>query len=283
MFRVNHECMMNSVPLKTIQFLRSIALLSILFFSLQPIKAQNTDSIVPVHEDAEKLLRDVRIVQVPPTVETIWRERFKGHLAGVDFGFNMFLNENYTGYETDFMQNDVLHSNSVYVNFFQQSIGIQRMRNTIGFVTGIGLHLYNYRLDKNTTIKRDANNVIQPVPNNFANIKKSNLAIMELLVPLLAEFQIPVDNYENRIYISAGMYGGVKLTSHTKVKYKLERNEKLKVVDHFSIRDFNYGLMVRTGYRWVNLFATYDLVPLFRDNRGPELTPFTFGITLISF
>jgi len=98
---------------------------------------------------------------------------------------------------------------------------------------------------------------------------------------LLAEFQIPVDNYDSRVYFSGGMYGSVKLTSHTKVKYKLERNEKLKVVDHFSLRDFSYGIMVRTGYRWVNLFATYDLVPPFREKRGPGLTPFTFGITLI--
>ena len=126
-------------------------------------------------------------------------------------------------------------------------------------------------------------NVIQPKTVEFDNIKKSNLGIMSVMIPLLAEFQVPANHYENRIYISGGMYGAVKLTSHTKVKYKLERNEKLKVVDHFSLRDLSYGIMVRTGYRRVNLFATYDLVPLFKENKGPELTPFTFGITLIQF
>jgi hypothetical protein len=274
---------MNSSPSKTKQFLTSVILLCLILLNAFLSQAQSTDTIIPVRENPEKLLRNIRIGHAQRTGEPIWRDKFSGHLAGVDFGFNMFLNEDYSGYESDFMKNDVLHSNSVYVNFVDQSIGLQRVRNTIGLVTGIGLRLYNYRLDKYTTIKRDENSVIQPVEINLQNIKKSNLAIMALQVPLLAEFQIPVNHFDNRIYFSAGMYGGVKLTSHTKVKYKLERNEKLKVVDHFSIRDFNYGLMVRTGYRWVNLFATYDLVPFFRENRGPELTPFTFGITLISF
>lgn len=263
--------------------LKSAFLAGFLLLLVFPLLAQTTDTIVPVDENPEKLLRNIRIGSNPRTGLSIYRDKFSGHYAGVDFGFNMFLNENYPGYSAEFMDNDVLRSNSVYINLVQQGIGIQRARNTIGLVTGIGLHLYNYRLDKNTTITRDENSVVQPLPNNFENIKKSNLAIMSLMVPLLAEFQIPVNNYGKRMYISIGLFGGVKLTSHTKVKYKLERYKKVKVADHFSIRDFNYGIMVRTGYRWVNLFATYDLVPLFRENRGPELTPFTFGITLVQF
>jgi len=246
-----------------------------------PVFAQTSDTIVPVNESPEKLLRNIRIGQSPRTGISIWRDKFTGHYAGLDFGFNMLLNEDYSGYDTQFMDNDVLRSNSLYLNFVQQSISLQRARNTFGLVTGLGVQFYNYRLDDHTTIERDLNSVVQPVPINLENIKKSNLAVIGLRIPLLAEIQLPLDQHDTRIYLSAGMYGGVKLTSHTKVKYKLERNEKLKVVDHFSIRDFNYGIMVRTGYKWINLFATYDLVPLFRDNKGPELTPFTFGITLI--
>jgi hypothetical protein len=76
---------------------------------------------------------------------------------------------------------------------------------------------------------------------------------------------------------------GVRLTSHTKIKYRKEQKEKLKVPDHYSLQDFKYGLMFRTGYRWINVFATYELTPLFKNDKGPHLTPFTFGITLISF
>jgi hypothetical protein len=33
----------------------------------------------------------------------------------------------------------------------------------------------------------------------------------------------------------------------------------------------------------LNLFAEYSLTPLFNDDKGPELTPLTVGLTLIGF
>jgi len=275
--------MINILPSKTKHFFSFVLLLCIVFFSAFASLAQSTDTIIPVHQNPEKLLRHVRLGQYQSNDETIQSNEFTGHLTGIDFGFNMFLNENYSGYDSEFMKNDLLHSNSIYVNFDHLSIGLQHNKNTIGLVAGVGLQLYNYRLNNNITIERDLFDVIQPVPITLENIKKSNLTILAVQIPLLAEFQIPVGSFGNRIYFSAGTYGRIRLLSHTKVKYKLEKNEKLKTADNFSIRDFGYGIMVRTGYRWVNLFATYDLVPFFKDNRGPELTPFTFGVTLISF
>jgi hypothetical protein len=79
------------------------------------------------------------------------------------------------------------------------------------------------------------------------------------------------------------MYMGIRLMSHTKIKYRKEQKEKLKVPDHYSLQDFKYGFMIRTGYRWVNFFATYEITPFFKEGKGPELTPFTFGVTLLYF
>ena len=273
-----------SHPLKT----KPILLRALIFTGLvlcygSSLLAQVSDSIVPVKEDPEKILRNVDIRRVTGNGFNFWQDEFSGHWAGIDFGFNMLLNEDYTGYNSDFMDNDVLRSNSLYINFVQQSIGLQRSRNNIGLVTGIGVRFHSYRLDDNFSITLDENNVVQPQPLGFSHIKKSKLGIVSVVVPLLAEFQIPINNNRNRMYFSGGVYGGVKLNSHTKVKYKAAQNEKLKVVDHFSLHDFNYGIMLRTGYRWVNLHATYDLVKLFKEDKGPELTPFSFGITLLRF
>ncbi len=242
-----------------------------------------SDSIVPYDGDTGKLLRKIDIRKVTQSGHNLWEDEFSGHWAGVDFGFNMFLNEDYSAYSTDFMNNDVLRSNSLYINFVQQSIGLQRSRNTIGLVTGIGVRFYSYRLNDDVSITLDENNVVQPQELDASTVKKSKLGMVSLMVPLLAEFQLPINNYRNRAYISAGIYGELKLNSHTKVKYEDEQNEKLKVVDHFSIRDFNYGIMVRTGYRMINLHVTYNLLDFFVAGKGPELTPFSFGITLLRF
>ncbi len=268
--------------------LRTNILLGLLVFLVAGISkntiAQETDTIVSINKDPEKILRKIDIKDIARDGFNFWQDEFSGHWAGIDFGFNTFLNKDYSGYNSEFMDNDVFHSNSTYINIIQQSIGLQHNRNTVGLVTGLGLHLQSYRLDKNTTIQRGVNDVIEPQTLHFEDNQKSKLSIVSIMMPLLAEFQVPVNNYENRIYVSGGVWGAFRLSSHTKIKYRVDhKKEKLKVPDFLSLNDFKYGVMLRAGYRWINIFASYDLVPLFRDDKGPELTPFTFGFTLVSF
>ena len=248
------------------------------------IQAQYTDTIIPVNRDPVKILRKIDVRKMTSHGFNFWQDDFSGHWAGIDFGFNTFLHKDYSGFQPGFMNNNLFYSNSTYINVIQQSIGLQHNRNTIGLITGLGLHLQSYRLEQNTTIERGFNDVIQPRILFFEQNQKSKLSVVYLTVPLLAEFQIPLNHYKNRLYFSAGLYGSYRVSSHTKIKYRVERKkEKLKTPDFFSLQDYKYGIMVRTGYRWVNLFATYDMVPLFRPEKGPELYPFTFGITLLSF
>ena len=127
----------------------------ILFFLLVGVSgfsgAQETDSIVPVNQDPIKILRKIDVRKITQHGFNFWQDDFTGHWAGIDFGFNTFVNKDYSGYETRFMDNEVFYSNSAYLNIVQQSIGLQRNRNTLGLVTGIGLHLQSYRLDQNTS------------------------------------------------------------------------------------------------------------------------------------
>ena len=271
-----------NVPLKTA--LCRIFILIVVAGIWCKTPAQETDTIVMVKKDPEEILRKIDIRNITQHGFNFWNDNFTGHWAGVDFGFNTFLNDDYSGYESDFMNNDGFRSNSTYVNFIQQSIGLQHNRNTVGLVTGLGLHLQSYRLNKNTTIQRGANDIIEPQTLFFEQNQKSKLSIFSVIMPLLAEFQIPINHYENRLYFSSGLFASYRINSHTKIKYRVEgKKEKLKVPGHYHLQDFNYGIMVRTGYRRINIFATYELRPFFKENKGPELTPFTFGFTLVSF
>ena len=245
--------------------------------------AQETDTIVPIKKDPEKVLKKIDIKSITRNGFNFWQDKFSGHWAGIDLGFNTFLNTDYSNYESEFMKNDLLRSNSWYINLIQQSIGLQHNRNTIGMVTGLGMQFQSYRLDKNTTIERIENDIIVPKQLYFDDNQKSKLSMFYITVPLLLEFQFPINHYENRLYISSGLYMGYRVSSHTKIKYRIDQKQKLKVPDHYSIPDFKYGVMLRTGYRWINVFATYDITNLFKPEKGPELTPFTFGITLLRF
>jgi hypothetical protein len=244
--------------------------------------SQVNDTIIPADKDPDKILKRIDFQKITKEGFNFWQDEFSGHWAGIDFGLNLFLQEDYSGYNSEFMSNNVLLSNSTYINIIQQSIGLQHNLNTIGLVTGLGVHLQSYRLDKNTTVRRLEDGTIVPDILVFDYNQKSKLSIISLTIPLLTEFQIPINHYENRLYFSAGPYAGIRISSHTKIKYRIEgKKEKLKVPGHYSLHDFKFGLMLRTGYRWINLFATYEPVPLFKKDKGPQLTPFTIGITLL--
>ncbi len=260
------------------------------FLILIPVfegSSQGSDTIISSTTGRQKSLNVTDIKDITKDGFNFWQDEFNGHFAGIDFGFNTFLNKSYSGYAPefgDFMKNDFFRSNSLFINIIHQSIGLQHNQNTIGLVTGIGLQLQSFRLNQNTTIEEARNGRIFPNTLIFEDNQKSKFSSAYLIVPLLTEFQIPIKNYANRFYISGGIYGGFWLHSHTKIKYRKEgQKEKLKTPDDFSLSKFKTGIMVRMGYRWINLFATYELNPFFKDNLGPEINSFTVGFTLLSF
>ncbi len=260
--------------------------LIIFFIAHMKGAAQVADTLSNVTLSQPKPLNITDIKDITKDGFNFWQDKFSGHFAGIDFGFNTFLNKNYSGYANevgDFMENDILRSNSLMLNIIQQSIGLQHNRNTIGLVTGLGLQLQSFRLSQNTTIEKTYSGRIIPKTLFFEDNQKSKLSTAFLVIPLLAEFQVPVKNYANRMYASIGFYGGFWLNSHTKIKYRSEKKEKLKTPNDFSLKKFKHGIMARMGYRWVNVYFMYDLNPVFKDNLGPDLNTFSIGFTFIRF
>ena len=76
----------------------------------------------------------------------------------------------------------------------------------------------------------------------FDQNQKSKLSIVSLIVPLLAEFQIPINHYENRLIFLLVLTRQSGLSSHTKIKYRVDRKEKLKVPGHYPLQDLNMEL-----------------------------------------
>ncbi|MBN2519864.1 MAG: PorT family protein [Bacteroidales bacterium] len=212
------------------------------------------------------------------------REKFKGHFAGIDLGINTLVNSDFS---TDlplgsaFMELNAGKSVNVGINFLQYSIGLQKHRHSIGLVTGMGLNYYNYRFDSQNILA--INNVTGETTYDHTNkdVMKSKFVTSFINVPLLLEFQIP--DYESSFFISAGGFVGFNIGSHAKVVYN-ENGTKVKDKSYvdYNVKPFQYGLSTRMGYRFVKLFANYNLSALFDNDMGPELYPFTIGITLIN-
>jgi len=258
-------------------------------FSVSPDLILSGDTITPSPDKEVVRIgkKDAENSEQDKDVAVIWdkdkhkkdrSDRFNGHWEGVEFGFNGFDKPDYSMYTSspqDFMALNQGKSAEFNFNFYELNIGLAK--SYVGLVSGMGLSFNSYRFDNPFTLERGANRT-EPLPLDPENLAKTKLAVSYLNVPLLLEFQIPVNHNEGRLFINAGLVGGVKIGSHTKVKYG---DNKDKVRSGFNMNSFKYAATARIGYKDVSLFATYSLTPLFQTGKGPELTPFSIGISFL--
>lgn len=217
------------------------------------------------------------------------RKPFNGHWAGFELGVNGLYDTDYSLYQqagytmpegvpSEFM--DLKQAASLEVNINVVEFNISLKDHRIGLVSGLGFQWNNYKFDNPVSIDKTAAGIIEPFLIEENNFKKSKLMVSYLTLPLMLEFQFPVNGSRNSMYLSGGMIGALNLGSHTKIK-----NDSSKDKDRgsFNINPFKYSAVGRIGFGDVSLYATYSFSSLFKDNKGPEMYPFSIGIALVNF
>ncbi|MFO7934849.1 MAG: outer membrane beta-barrel protein [Bacteroidales bacterium] len=219
------------------------------------------------------------------TVSTRKRsKKFKPHFAGFEIGLNNYLTPDFSiklPQDQRFMDLNTGRSWNFNLNILEYGIGLGT--DKAGVVTGLGFEWTNYMFDNQNSIRKDENGAIaEYVPEQAGNIIKSKFNMTYITAPLLLEFQIPAG--KKRIHLSGGLIGGVKIASNTKIKYEISgEKSKEKAKGDYNLAPLRYGVTARLGYRAINLYANYYLTPLFSENDGPELYPFSIGLCLIPF
>jgi len=206
--------------------------------------------------------------------------KFRGHWAGFEWGINNFLDNDFTlsrENETVFMDLNTSRSWAINLNFAQYSLGFGTSH--FGAVVGMGIEFNNYFFDRENTIIEEDDYVVEVDLSDTTSIAKSKLSTTYIRVPLIFEVQFPNVARARRMFISAGLITGLKLGSHTKVVYKGENGKsKDKNNDDFNLSPFRYGLTARMGFGNVSIFGDYYFSPVFVENKGPHLHPFTIGM-----
>lgn len=205
------------------------------------------------------------------------RKKFRGHWAGLEFGLNSYVDKNQnltlSGDNENF---ELKNSGCLNINFLEYNIPFTKFA---GLVTGMGFTANSYRFDKNVNIVETSDDIITAVIEQNHSYSKNKLVTSSLTMPLLLEIQVP-----RHLYLSVGVIGSLRLSSYTKQKYRDNTGKyKFKHKSDFNMNNLRYGLTVRLGCRFLKFFATYDLVPLFKENHGPELYPVSVGISLFNF
>ncbi len=237
------------------------------------------------------------------------KNKFNGHWAGFEMGINGYFDPDYKmsfPKETEYMDLRMTKSWAVYINFYEQNIPLSKNQKW-GILTGLGTNWHNYRFSKDTRLNADSSELIGYIDKGIS-IRKSKLTTWYLNIPLLFEFQTNRYQRKNSFHFTAGMIMGVRLSSHTK-KYYDERNKEFEVTrynsetdqyetvytatspdyskaknyDDFYLNPFKWDATVRIGWGIINLFATYSVNTMFKTDKGPELYPWTVGLTFVNF
>jgi len=161
---------------------------------------------------------------------------------------------------------------------------------------GGGIDWYNFKLENRSVKITQGDEMVEFTEITDLDALKSKLTVNYInlkLVPMLdfsygrklvKEFgneSVKITRYKKRGFrVGAGVYGGYRIGSYSKFVYEDGGKEKEHLKKSFYIDNWRYGVRIQMGFKGTDIFFNYDLNRLFREGRGPELHPISFGITI---
>jgi hypothetical protein len=195
--------------------------------------------------------------------------RYAGRIGFLEVGFNNFKTSGdaysiYPENEKGFM--DLKVERSVHLAFNLTTFSASTRNNVLGVTMGLGITADNYVFETPSRYQK-INNVIHPLVRE-TNLTKSKLTTIALHLPVALEI-----NLSKHLFISMGAYADLGLVSYFKSKRPIEK------IYSPGTNFLQAGVTARIGYYDVfYLFANYGLLELFKEGRGPAVTPYNFGL-----
>ena len=235
------------------------------------------------------------------------KNKYNGHWAGFELAFSGYLTPNFDmnfNPATPYMNMNT--ARSLTVNFNPFDINVNIYKNKIGFTTGLGFQTSNYYFTDNYVLLKDSSTLIaykvQDSQGNPVSMKVNKMVVSYLNLPLFFEFQTNHYRRLSSFHVTIGVIAGVRIGSYTKQAYSVKGGSYFLVddkgnkvatfdVERYTVNDrgayhlspFKLDAAFRIGWSHLNLFSTYSLTRMFQKNQGPELYPFTVGITLLGW
>lgn len=162
-------------------------------------------------------------------------------------------------------------------------------RFSVAFGPGVGVDNMFFEATNITTTNHLKSLEFQNLKdtNHFDKYKLVN-AFLELPVEL--RFANNPENSNKSWKIAVGAKVGVQVSSHTKGKRWVDKNGSLisgfsekyvrKDKDKYFFNGNRLVGMARIGYGNLSLFGTYQIGSLIKEGQGPQVRPYTIGLTL---
>lgn len=202
----------------------------------------------------------------------------EAHWAGIGWGFlnvsDADLNLNNIGGLS--LKSEA--SNEFYFNLIEKILPLYR--NNIGLTTGLGFMWRNYFLDMNKRLVES--NGVTSVEDAPAGVQYeySRLRTFNITIPVLLEWQPALGN-NHKLFVSAGVVGGINTFASYKVKYKDGSNTIRRVEGKgMNVAPISLDFLGQIGYGSWSIYAKYAPFSLFQSEKGPDVRPVSLGLTL---
>lgn len=195
----------------------------------------------------------------------------------LDLGFNMPLYDGSVNMPSNLSAFETKPLNSSNVGLHVLPTTFSLAKHYVNLGTAITFDFNDFAFANNVVIVPRADTVAMAF-DSVVTYDKSKLKTVHAQIPLMLNFQTSPHNKKKNFQISVGGYAGLLIGS--KSKTKSDEYGKQKVRDDFNLEKFRYGVIGRIGYRNFELYASYSLTSMFREDRGPALHPLTMGISL---
>ncbi len=201
--------------------------------------------------------------------------------GGIDLFVNGFMDKNQnTNLKNSYPHLDLDYARSIGFSFNAGELYIPIAKGNFGITTGLGFQFNRYVFRRNTVLQYNADSLWY-FTDTVRTFDKNVLKSAYLQVPLLLQINTSNTNPNRAFHFAAGIVGGYKLGSKLKFRYEMnDDTNKDKVKGSFNLNPFQLNATTRLGYGKFVMFANYNLLTLFERDRGPELYPFTAGVTI---
>ncbi|MCQ2286066.1 MAG: PorT family protein [Bacteroidales bacterium] len=154
-------------------------------------------------------------------------------------------------------------------------------KSPLSFGLGIGFSYYTMYNAATLGIDSTQRTVFTAIPEEVS-FKRSKMIYTNIHIPL--EFRY---RHSNGFKISLGVRLGLVTGITTKYKGNdpLNANESLNF-KNFDIRNkqkFNFDVYLRTGWKAIGVYFSYQVNSLFTKDNGPQIHPLSMGLTLNFF